>query len=242
MRVIQCEQRTPAWLSERAGKVTASGVAHALAVLKRKDGEAQVRKDYKARIVAEILTGFSAEQYVSPAMVWGSEQESFAVTAYEIQSGSELEHVGFVLHPTIDRFGASPDGLVGDKGMIEAKCPSTTTHLDYILNDVVPEEYQPQMLAGMVCCERDWCDFVSYDPRLPEHLQLFVKRFERDNERIGLMEAGVLQFLSEVDDILARLPQAPPQTAKEESLEQIKSELDAMWISEAEVQAHDSRA
>jgi YqaJ-like viral recombinase domain len=206
MRVITTEQRTPEWLKARTGIPTASNVDCILAKLKRKDGEAATRANYKTRIVAEILTGRSQENFVSHWMEEGSASEPDAVAAYEICSGVDVEHTGFVLHPNIDRFGASPDGLVGDKGCVEAKCPASTTHLSYILADVVPEEYKPQMDAEIVCCEREWCDFISYDWRMPKHLQLFVKRYFRDDKRIAEMEAAVLHFLAEVDDIIARLP------------------------------------
>jgi len=208
MRLIDCDQRTAAWFAVKAGKPSASHIAEVLAVLKRKEGEAAARRNYKARIVAEILTGRCQDQFVSPYMMDGNDYEPFAKAAYEVRYDVEIENVGFVLHPTIDRSGCSPDGLVGTDGLVEFKCPATVTHLDYLLRDEVPADYQPQMLWQMACCERQWDDFVSYDPRLPEHLQLFVKRFPRDDKRIVVMEAAVLQFLAEVDEILSRLPRA----------------------------------
>lgn len=215
MKIITLTQRSTEWLEARCGKVTSSSVGDALSFLSRKSknggpgDESGARKDYKARIVAEILTGRSLENFVSDAMRWGNDNEDFARAAYETTLEVDVERVGFVLHPEIDRAGASPDGIISTSGLLEIKAPNTTTHLGYIIADVVPEEYKPQMLWQMACCERDWCDFVSYDPRLTgdaEHLQLFVKRFKRDDALIAEMEKGVLRFLSEVDDLISRLP------------------------------------
>jgi hypothetical protein len=125
-----------------------------------------------------------------------------------------VEQVGFVVHSKINRAGASPDGLIGDDGLIEIKCPNSSTHIEYILGYTeAPSEYQPQMLWQMACTERQWCDFVSFDPRMPEHLQLFVVRFHRDDARIAEMEAEVLKFLAEVDAIIERLPKEDPREA-----------------------------
>lgn len=210
---IDCEQLSTEWMLTKHGKVTGSRIAEALAVLTRKSGEAACRFNYKIELVSEILTGRSTDKYVSKEMDWGIENEPFARALYEIRHDVTVEQVGFYVHPTIERSGASPDGLVGDDGMAQIKCPNTTTHLVYMLANEVPEEYQPQMLWEMACAERQWSDFVSYDPRLPEHLQLFVKRFPRDNERIAEMESGVLRFLAEVDEMLAKLPQAETMPA-----------------------------
>jgi len=204
MPLVEVEQRSAEWLAMRVGCVTGSRMSDVMAKLKRKEGEAQSRQDYKAQIVCEILTGRAAEHYVSPAMEWGMENEIFARNAYEVAVG-DIEPVGFALHSAIKRFGASPDGLVGTDGLVEFKCPNTSTHIDYVLTGVVPAEYQWQMLAEMACSERQWCDFVSYDPRLPKRLQLFVRRFERDDSRIAEMEAEVEKFLAEVDEQIAKL-------------------------------------
>lgn len=214
MRIIDCKQRSPAWLEARCGKVTASNIHAVIAVLKRKEGEAQIRKDYKARLVCETLTGRCMENYVSDAMQWGIINEGLARSLYEIRCDVETQEVGFVLHPTIDRAGCSPDGLLLPNGGLEIKCPNTTTHLDYILADAVPAEYQPQLLWNMACCEMEWWDFASYDPRMPEHLQLFVKRLERDEKRISEIKAAVIQLLTEVDELIARLPKAMDLPAK----------------------------
>ena len=183
------------------------------ALCPKKGGESQARYKYKLQLIAEICTGQAQRGFVSDAMNWGVEQETFARAAYEIKTGLSVDLVGFYIHPQIDQSGASPDGVVGKDGSLEIKCPNTATHLDYMLAGVVPEEYQPQMLWQMACTGRKWCDFVSYDPRLPEHLQLFMVRFQRDDARIAEYEAAVRQFLSEVDSLMLRLPAPNGDTA-----------------------------
>lgn len=201
-------QGTDEWKAARAGKVTASRVADVIA--KGKGGaESASRRNLRAQIVAEILTGQSQDgEFKSAAMQWGTENEPFARAAYETKADVMVDQVGLIIHPANPRAAASPDGLIGDDGLVEIKCPNTATHLDYLLAGEVPKEYQPQMLWQMACTERKWCDFVSFDPRLPEHLQLFVKRFNRDDKRIEEMEHEVELFLSEVDSIIAKLPEA----------------------------------
>lgn len=204
MALVEVEQGSAEWLQMRTGCVTGSRMCDVMAKLVRKDGEAATRQAYKAQIVCEILTGRASDHYVSPPMQWGLDNEIFARNAYEVEVG-DVEKIGFALHSAIPRFGASPDGLVGADGLVEFKCPNTATHIDYILRGVVPAEYQWQMLAEMACAERQWCDFVSYDPRLPKRLQLFVRRFERDDDRIGEMEREVEKFLAEVEEVITKL-------------------------------------
>lgn len=210
MRIINCEQGTPEWHTARAGKVTASAIKNVLAKGKG-NAEAATRRNYRVQIVTEILTGLATEPgFQSKEMTWGTEHEAEARIAYEVQADTMVEPVGFVCHPTKDRRGASPDGLIGFngetvEGLVEIKCPNSSTHIDYILANEVPSDYQPQMLWQMACTGAQWCDFVSFDPRLPEDLQLFVIRFNRDQARIDAMEAEVLAFLDEVDQTLASL-------------------------------------
>lgn len=204
MTIVSVPQGSPEWLEARAGKVTASRIADVLA--KVKTGEAAGRRDYRAQLVAEILTGRPQESgFTNDAMRWGTEQEPYARAAYECHAGVLVDQVGMVLHPSIERGAASPDGLVDPDGLVEIKCPNTATHLDYLLDGTVPARYQPQMLWQMACTGRDWCDFVSFDPRLPEDLQLFVVRFQRDHARIDAMEAEVRAFLVEVEETVSRL-------------------------------------
>lgn len=203
MKVIDFPQGSEEWLSSRAGKVTASRIADVMA--KIKTGEAAARRDYRTQIVAEILTGRpQGDDFSNAAMQWGNDQEPFARASYEAATGVLVDQVGLVLHPTIDRAAASPDGLAGE-GLLEIKCPKTATHLDYLLDGKPPVKYQLQMLWQMACTERKWCDFVSYDPRLPDDLWLFVVRFARDQKRIDEIETAVKAFLAEVDATINKL-------------------------------------
>lgn len=196
------EQRTEEWFSARLGKVTASRVADVLA--KIKSGESASRKNYKMELVVQRLTGKAGESFTNAAMEWGTEQEPFARMAYEAHTGTFVKEEGFVDHPTIEGFGCSPDGIVGE-GLIEIKCPNTANHIETVLENKAPSKYIPQMQCQMACTGAKWCDFVSFDPRVPEDLQLFVVRVERDQEYIDSMEAEVKQFLSEVLDLFNQL-------------------------------------
>lgn len=207
MRIVDVQQGTPEWAQARAGKVTASMVDCVTA--KKTGSEAATRKKYKIKLVGEILTGEPADFFHNAKMDRGTEIEPLAREAYAISQEVEVTQVGFVLHPTIDRAGASPDGIVGEDGIMQIKCPDTHTHLQYILDGKVPADYQKQMLWEMACTERKWCDFVSFDFRLPEHLQLFVKRFTRDDARIEEIEREVVAFNLEVDDLLFRFQEQP---------------------------------
>lgn len=196
------EQRTEEWFSARLGKATASRVADVLA--KIKSGESASRKNYKMELVVQRLTGKAGESFTNAAMEWGTEQEPFARMAYEAHTGTFVKEEGFVDHPTIEGFGCSPDGIVGE-GLIEIKCPNTANHIETVLENKAPNKYIPQMQCQMACTGAKWCDFVSFDPRVPEDLQLLVVRVERDQEYIDSMEVEVKQFLSEVLDLFNQL-------------------------------------
>lgn len=198
------EQRTDAWREIRRGKVTASAIEDVMSSLKS-GGEPAGRRNYRAQLVVEIMTGTVAESYTNGAMQWGIDNEDAARDAYAFQSGIEVEQVGFIDHPTVPMSGCSPDGLIGDDGMVEIKCPNTATHIDYLLDGVVPAAYVKQMQWQMACSGRKWNDFVSYDPRMPVELQLFVCRLERDDAMIEKMEDAVRAFRSEVDAMVAKL-------------------------------------
>lgn len=207
MRVLDFPQGSAEWLQARANKVTASRIPDVLSRDRTGKKEGSMRRNYRAQLVCESMTGRPADEtgFKSKAMEAGSEREPFAAAAYEILTGGFVDQVGFVLHPTIDRAGASPDRLVGSDGLLEIKCPYPATHLDYLFGGVAPAEYQPQMLWEMACTGRAWCDFVSYNPDfLPQH-QLFVIRFPRDDQRIREITAEVTVFLSEVDAMVAKL-------------------------------------
>lgn len=171
----------------------------------KQDVELKARADYRMDLIAERLTGRAEEHYVSNEMMWGVENEKYAKIAYEITQNEMLDNAGLVLHPAFDFSGASPDALVGSDGCLECKCPKTTTHLRWMEAGEVPEEHQLQMLWVMTCCERQWCDFLSYDPRLPEGLRVFLVRLTRDDERIRSMEAEVNRFNGEIESSIAKL-------------------------------------
>jgi putative phage-type endonuclease len=222
MKIIDCEQGTPEWMQARCGKPTASKIGDTFSFLKRGDkkgAETAARAAYKAAIVSEILTGHTSDTYVSSYMEHGTEMEPLARVAYERKFDVMVETVGLVIHPAIERSAASPDGLVGDDGGIEIKCPQTATHLAYIFADELPAQYEPQVMWNLACTGRQWWDFVSFDPRLPRHQQLFVKRVYRDEMRFAEMELGVIQFLKEVDEMIARLNTLMPEP------EQFKKQL-----------------
>lgn len=203
---LDVEQGSPEWFAARKGCVTGSHIADVVMKRKRGEGELAVRHNYKMQLVAERLSGLTTTTFVSSDMEWGTKTEPLARAAYEINRDTAVDRIGFVYHPTIKWAGASPDGLIGDLGLCEIKCPKTETHLEYILADIVPVEYRPQMYWQMECCEREYDDFISYDPRLPENLQLFVCRLERDADIQAEMRSEVEKFLSEVEDIIKSLP------------------------------------
>jgi len=200
------EQGTPEWFAIRCGKVTASRMADLIA--KTKSGPSASRANYMAELIVERLTGKPADSYINAAMQWGTEQEPHARLAYEAKLGVLVDQVGFVPHPTIDMSGCSPDGLINDDGMVEIKCPNTATHIETCITRSVPKKYQTQMQWQMACTGRKWVDFVSYDPRLPDNIQLFIKRVERDDAEIASMEKEVIDFLKDLDAKLVDLEAA----------------------------------
>ena len=197
------EQRSSEWFAARLGKVTASRVADVIA--KTKSGYSTSRDNYMAQLVCERLTGQQGESFTNAAMQWGTETEPLARSAYEAYADLMVEEVAFVQHPKIEMAGASPDGLVGLFGMLEIKCPNTATHIDTLLTQTVPTKYITQMQWQMRCCERQWCDFVSFDPRLPQDLQLFVKRVEFDASYVAMLEEEVTSFLKELELKVSKL-------------------------------------
>lgn len=190
------EQRSDEWFSARLGCVTASRTADVMA--KTKSGYSASRANYMAQLITERLTGQASEGFSSAAMQWGTDTEPQARMAYELMTGENVEETGFVLHPTIKFFGASPDGLVGSDGLIEIKCPNTSTHIDTLLSDKVPSKYITQMHVQMICTGREWCDFVSFDPRLPGDMSFWMRRVQRDHNLCKDIEAEVIAFLEEL--------------------------------------------
>jgi putative phage-type endonuclease len=197
------EQGTEAWFNIRIGKVTASRVADVLA--KTKTGYSTTRDNYMAQLVCERLTGQKGESFTNAAMQHGTETEPLARAAYEARYDVLVDEVGFVPHPSIIMAGASPDGLVGEDGLIEIKCPNTATHIETLLSESVPNKYYTQMQFQIACTGRKWCDFVSFDNRLPTELQMFVKRVPRDDVYIRLIEDEIVKFLAELDTKINQL-------------------------------------
>jgi putative phage-type endonuclease len=196
-------QKSPEWFAARLGKVTASRVADVIA--KTKTGYSASRDNYMAQLICERLTGQQGESFTNTAMQWGVDNEPLAISCYENANNLLTETVGFVNHPKIEMAGASPDALVGLFGILEVKCPQTNTMVDTLLSDRVPSKYIPQIQWQLRCCERQWCDFVSFDPRLPQELQLFVKRVEFDSEYVAMLEEEVIKFLKELDEKVSKL-------------------------------------
>lgn len=190
-------QGSPEWFAARCGRVTASRVADLMA--RTKTGWGASRANYMAELIAERLTGSTAPGFTNAAMQWGTDTEPHARAAYAARTGLGVVEVGFVEHPEIDMSGASPDGLVGEDGLLEIKCPNTATHLDTLLTGAVPAKYVTQMQWQMACTGRDWCDFVSFDPRLPDNMALFIHRVERDLSQILDLETEVSAFIAELD-------------------------------------------
>lgn len=197
------EQRSPEWFAARLGKATASRIADAIATTK--SGWGASRANYAAELVAERLTGVAADRYQNGTMLWGTETEPEARAVYSFRQDVDVVEVGFVDHPQIGMSGASPDGLIGGDGLLELKCPNTSTHIATLLGQSVPSKYLTQIHWQLACTGRQWCDFASYDPRLPETMRLFVQRIERDDDEIKRLEALVVDFLGEVDETVANL-------------------------------------
>jgi putative phage-type endonuclease len=201
------EQRSPEWRAARLGKVTSSRIADVVA--RTRTGYSTSRANYAAELVCERLTQKAAEGFVSAAMVWGLQKEPEARRLYEFERDVEVRTIGFIDHPRIGMSGASPDGLVGDDGLVETKCPITAKHIESVLGRTIPVKYLAQMQWQMAATGRAWCDFVSYDPRLPAELRLFVRRIARNETIIAELEREVRGFLAEVDALVVKLRRLP---------------------------------
>ena len=196
-------QGSTEWLQSRMGKVTASRVADVVA--KTKSGPSTSRANYLTELALERITGTRQESFSSTAMQWGTDTEPLARAAYESVTGELVDEVAMIDHPTIAMSGASPDGLVGTNGLLEIKCPNSATHMDTLLSGKPAAKYITQMMWQMACTGRAWCDFASFDPRFPQHLQLFVVRVMRDDVMVKSLEKEVIEFLSELDATVSTL-------------------------------------
>ena len=201
--MIDIIQGTDEWFAARCGKVTASRVSDV--ITKTKSGWGAGRANYMAQLIAERLTETVADSFSNAAMQWGTATEPMARSAYEFMTDVDVTEIGFVDHPEIPMCGASPDGLVGGKGLVEIKCPNTATHIDTLLKKTIPGKYITQMQWQMACTGREWCDFVSFDPRMPESMALFVRRVERDNDLVTDLEKNIIEFIGEMESKIEQL-------------------------------------
>ena len=194
---VAVEQGSPEWFQMRLGKVTASRVADILA--KTKTGPSASRQNYLIELAIQRTTGIIQESYSNSAMEWGIQTEPQARVAYEVTTNNFVDKVAFIDHPSIKWFGCSPDGLVSDRGLLEIKCPNSATHWEYFKSKKPPQKYFIQMQAQIAVTNKDWCDFVSFDPRMPDRSQLLIVRIDRDEAFIAEMEAEIKKFLDEVE-------------------------------------------
>jgi hypothetical protein len=201
-------QRTDQWYVDKLGRVGSSRIGDLMATTKT--GYGSSRGNYMAELLCERLTGQTYNGYFSKEMQWGIDQEPAAKAAYCFMRDAAIDEIGFVLHPKIDDAGASPDGLVGDDGLVEIKCPNTATHIETLLTQVVERKYMLQMQFQMACTGRQWCDFVSFDPRLPPAMQLWVKRYDRATPIIEEIEYEVCKFLVELESKFQALKKSFP--------------------------------
>lgn len=197
-------QGTPEWFEKRIGKLTASNMSLAMDFLK-KGGESKERYNLKMNILSERLTGQFSDIFISKPMLHGKETEEKA-KAILSAIGYSIEEAGFIDHPIIKNFGASPDGFLKDGGVLEIKCPTTKTHLEWIIQGVVPEQHKPQMISQLACSGKKWCEFVSFDDRIKEKgLRLFIRRFVPSESEIKLIENHAKVFLKEVDELQSQM-------------------------------------
>tara|TARA_R110000744_G_scaffold238160_1_gene355509 strand:- start:54 stop:665 length:612 start_codon:yes stop_codon:yes gene_type:complete len=197
------KQGSQEWLLARCGKVTASRVSDVIA--ETKSGFGVSRANYMAELIAEQLTGTPASNFSNASMQWGTDTEPQARAAYEFFSDQKVTEVALIDHPLISMCSASPDGLVGDYGLIEIKCPNTSTHINTLINKKVPKKYFTQMQFQMACTQRNWCDFISFDPRLSDDLQIFIYRVDKDLDFIKKTEESILLFQEEMAEKIKKL-------------------------------------
>lgn len=208
MNDLGCLQHSPEWYSARLGMLTASKIKDAITKRKRGDGDLAARRKLKLKLLAEIATELTADNYVSPAMEHGIENEPRARAEYEIRTGYSVEPVGLLLHPEFKWAAASPDGYISPNGLLEIKCPDTATHFEYLEGGCVPEEYLDQIDWQLACAgpEIDWVDFVSFDNRVKhDELKIFIVRRERDNKAIAEKEKLAMEFMQEMSQLFEQI-------------------------------------
>ncbi|KKN39458.1 hypothetical protein LCGC14_0743280 [marine sediment metagenome] len=194
MIIHDCIQGPDDWYKLRLGKVTASCFGKAIAA-----GQGKTRKTYMIQLIAERLTQSEQEGFSSAVMVRGQEIEPYAREYYELLNDVSIREVGFVERN--ENIGASPDGFIGEDGLIEIKCPLSTTHIATILADKVPTTHKPQIQGQLWVCEREWCDFVSYDPRVRQR-PFFCERVYRDEDYIKELHIKIQMFIDEMNQMM----------------------------------------
>lgn len=199
MQILDCVQGSPEWFAARIGVATASNFSKILA-----KGDGKTRNRYLMQLLAEEATGQKADGYTNAQMQWGIDNEPEARQAYEMMFDVDVRQVGFCKHSA--RIGASPDGLIGDAGLIEIKCPDTVTHLETLFSGRAPSEYKAQIQGQIWVCEREWCDFVSYDPRVVNGNPFFCVRVARDDDYIqSQLIPEVTRFVKELEQMISKL-------------------------------------
>jgi putative phage-type endonuclease len=191
-------QGSPQWIRQRVGKVTASRIADV--PRGKKGASSAARESYILEVLYEWVTDRAYEHYVSAPMQWGTDHQEEGIRTYTLVTGNEVRPAPFVQHPVIANSGASPDGYVDIEGLVEVKCPTSVSHLGTLLIEEIPAQYALQMQWQMECSERGWCDFVSFDPRLPPGLQFWSQRLERDEKVIAMLREEVQLFLADIRD------------------------------------------
>ena len=204
--IVEAEAGTAQWIAARRGCLTASRVADAISKTKKGEYTAE-RQKLLFELLAERMTGVKVSQYVTDAMQHGIDNQAGAIERYETETGTLVGPEVFVLHPRIEFFGATPDGILPDGlGLVEVKCPSTVKHLAWMKEGVVPHEYRPQMLAQLACTGRRYVDFISFDPRIQiDSAQFFLRRFEPKPEEIEEVEAEAQKFLQELEAMFEQI-------------------------------------
>ncbi|WP_175869146.1 lambda exonuclease family protein [Bartonella gabonensis] len=201
------EQRTAQWFQARLGKVTASNIYNVISKT-AKGIPTSKYEDYKIKLITERLTGQTSPYYETEDMRWGIENEEDALREYEFIYDTEVTRCGFIQHPTIKMAGASPDGLIDKEGLIEIKCPRSTNHMRFFIDNEIKPEYLAQMQFQMASTGRKWCDFISYDPRFTgdsSHLRMKIKRIIRDEKQIEQINQAVESFLAEIEQEMQKL-------------------------------------
>ena len=210
------------WFQARIGILTSSKI-HAAITKRQKGGTHDLveRRKLKLQMISELRTGLTTEHFVSAAMDWGVENEPRARAEYEFRTGRTVDQLGLVLHADNPRFGATTDGFVAPEGILEIKCPETYTHYDYLTSGEIPKEYLDQIDWQMACCgpEIEWCDFVSYDPRIEDDDEnMLIIRHERNNKRIAEMEDLGTEFLAETVAMFEQIKRGAKYPTTEDKL------------------------